>query len=117
VSLCFSVDFGCLEIISFFFKFLFLFSFPHLSSPFLIILPSLCFFPSHLPCLIALPSLASLLHSVTSLPRHVAFMLLLHHLVVPRVVSLPHVALLPHAFPLCAACALIFHFHCASRAS
>ncbi len=84
--------FGCLDHSFKKIPFSFLFS-----SPYLILFPPLCFFPSLLACLIALSSLALLLHSVTSSPHHVAIILLFHHLVVFRVVSLPR------AFLLCAA--------------
>ncbi len=90
--------FGCLD--HSFKKITFSFLF---SSPYLIFFPPLCFFPSLFPCLVALSSLALLLHSVTSSPHHVAIILLFHHLVVFRVVSLPCafllcVALLPCYF-------------------
>jgi hypothetical protein len=76
--------------------FSFFLTFPHLFVP-------LCFFPSCLPCLVALSSLALLLHFVTSSPHPIAFVLLLHHLVLFRIVSLSHVVSLPHAFLLCVA--------------
>jgi hypothetical protein len=96
VSLCSSLDVWIIASKKFLFLFLF-------SSPYLIFFPPLCFFPSLFPCLVALSSLALLLHSVTSSPHHVAIILLFHHLVVFRVVSLPCafllcVALLPCYF-------------------